>query len=439
MPFVAAMLTAVYVLLPLGAWAFALRRWQRHRQHQPVLGLVFACILGTLFGIGFVLLNAWLLDGHVSTADAARTIDVCVAAACAIKIADWWSMGRLCRWLGIRRDGAPRRHTLALVAFLVQRAFMLTLTLGYVFALLLAYRPRVSDGVTPATRKLAWQQERFKSADGIDVSGWFLSAPGRPGGTAGSTTVLICHGVGSRKQQQMGLTEFLVGQGYNVMVFDFRAHGSSAGNACSYGLLERFDVLAAARQVKQRYPERARRVVGLGINTGAVALTLAAADPQGSAIDALILVEPWADFPEMVAEVSNRLLPVGLRQVVRWVSVPLASCHVGGWLGSFRPAGVMDDLWPRPVLVIHGRGQTFVSREQEMQFYGRAAWPREEFWPSDNYRKSQAVMKSVRSDADLVKLLFRQWVGLSDPTTSDPGVRARMIEFIEDARPQPVI
>ena len=439
MPFVATMLTIAYVLLPLGAWAFVLRRWRQHRQHQPILGLVFACILGALIGIGVVLLNAWLLDGHVPTADAAQTIHVCVAAACAIKIADWWSMGQLCRWLGIRREQARRGHGLLLVAFVLQRAFMLALTLAYVFALVLAYRPRVIDGVTPSVRKLAWQQERFTSADGIDLSGWFLAAPGRPGGTAGSTTVLICHGVGSRKQQQIGLAELLVGQGYNVMLFDFRAHGTSGGNSCSYGLRERFDVLAAARQVKQRYPQRARRIVGLGTNTGAAALMMAAVEPGGELLDALVLVDPFASFAALAGENADRLLPAGLRQVARWVSVPLASCHAGGWLGSFNPADSVDAIWPRPVLVIHGRGQTFVPPEQEMEVYRRLSWPRQEFWPSDNYQKSRAAIKAVRSDTELIKSLFRQWMGLSDPTTSDPGVRARMLEFIEEARPEPVI
>ncbi len=433
------MLTFVYALLPLGAWAFALRRWQRHRQHQPVLGLVFACILGAFIGIGFVLLNAWLLDGHVPTADAARTIHVCVAAACAIKIADWWTMGRMCRWLGVRADRARRGHGLLLIAFLLQRAFMLTLTLAYVFALLLAYRPRVIDAVTPAARKLTWQQERFTSADDIELSGWFLPAPGRSGGAASSTTVLICHGIGSRKQQQMGLAEFLLGQGYNVMLFDFRGHGASGGNSVSYGLRERFDVLAAARQAKERYPTRARRIVGLGTNTGAAALIMAAVEPGGELIDAVVLVDPFASLDSLVRETADRLLPMGLRQVARWLSLPVASCHAGGWLGSFTPADSVDGIWPRPVLVIHGRGQTFVPPEQEMQVYRRLSWPREQFWPSDNYQKSRATIKAVRSDADLVKSLFRQWMGLSDPTTNDAGVRARMLEFIEESRREPVI
>ena len=97
------------------------------------------------------------------------------------------------------------------------------------------------------------------------------------------------------------------------------------------------------------------------------------------------------------------------------------------------------DPAPRPVLVIHGRGQTFVPPEQEMEVYRRLSWPRQEFWPSDNYQKSRAAIKAVRSDTELIKSLFRQWMGLSDPTTSDPGVRARMLEFIEEARPEPVI
>ncbi|MFI5381545.1 MAG: alpha/beta hydrolase [Tepidisphaerales bacterium] len=439
MPLVATTLMFVYALLPLGAWAFALRRWQRHGQVGPAGSLLVTCVIATLAGIGVVLLNTWLLEGHVSTSDAARTIHVCVAAACAIKIADWWSMGRVCRWLGVGREQARRGRGMLLLAFLLQRAFMLTVTLGYVIALLLVYRPKVTDGTTPTARKLAWHQERFTSADGVSLSGWFLPAPGKPADNGGATTVLICHGVGSRKQQQLGLAEFLVGQGYNVMLFDFRAHGASGGNAFSYGVRERLDVLAAARQVRQRYPDRARRIVGLGMNTGAAALVMAAADREGDLIDGLVVVEPWAGFDGMATEVSRQLLPAGLRQVARWVSLPLASCHAGAWLGSWDLAASADALWPRPVLVIHGRGQTFVAPMQEMQLYQWLPGPRDEFWPSDNYQISRTRVKSVRNDADLVKLLFRQWMGLVDPTTGDAGARARIIEFLHDARPQSVI
>ena len=59
---------------------------------------------------------------------------------------------------------------------------------------------------------------------------------------ASDRTVIVCHGLASNKSNHLLLARELVPHGYNVLIFDFRAHGESDGQLTSLGDLERRDV-----------------------------------------------------------------------------------------------------------------------------------------------------------------------------------------------------
>jgi hypothetical protein len=45
--------------------------------------------------------------------------------------------------------------------------------------------------------------------------------------------------------KSLGLTRYFGPRGYDVLTYDGRAHGESGGNACTYGVYEKHDLLAA--------------------------------------------------------------------------------------------------------------------------------------------------------------------------------------------------
>ena len=119
--------------------------------------------------------------------------------------------------------------------------------------------------------------------------------------------------------------------------------------------------------------------------------------------------------------------------------MPLASLHAGANLGGFAPLEMIDQVWPRPVLIVHGRAQTFVSSEQSMNLYQQASQPKEEFFPADNYYEQRARLRKYSGGVRLLSEMFKEFVGTSDPISNDVGVRYRTMRFLQDARPVPIL
>ena len=109
-------------------------------------------------------------------------------------------------------------------------------------------RPLVSS---PAVFDLHYEDVAFPSAvDAVPLRGWFLPVAGS------DRVVVIVHGRNSNRTGDDGQlvphAEALVGRGYNVLAFDFRAHGESGGVRYTLGAAEQRDVLGAVAFLKAR-------------------------------------------------------------------------------------------------------------------------------------------------------------------------------------------
>ena len=447
------LLLGVYLIVPVASIFHALRRRRRTGSNGPLINVMLAYLGGIGIGIAVVLINGRLMGGNVPADEALRLIYLAVAAMCVLRIVDRVLLRGVFHFMRvtvdkhgrIRRPHQPR----ALLILLGQRVAMMGLVLAYVFALLLTYRPKVvHERVNPSVLKLPYADARFAAADRTALAGWWIPALTRPRGTEGEAaeqwgrrTVLLCHGVGAGKEHMLGMAWLLASRGYNALVFDFRGHGHSGGNFISYGDRERQDVLAALRWVKANHPGEAERVFGLGMNVGAAALLAAASETEGDGIDALVLYEPYARFETLAGVTARRLLPAGVSWLFEKISLPIASLHAGSNLMSFSPAEYAHRVWPRPVLVIHGRGETFVPVSEGMDVYQQAMWPKEQFWPADNYMASRDRLKrlsATRESAMLIQM-FRDWLGTQHNVTSDTGAQYRTLKFLREAQSVPVL
>src|SRR5439155_25632311 len=164
----------------------------------------------------------------------------------------------------------------AAIAMLLRTAVVFCIGMPYVLATVMTYRPKVAPSENPQSM-LHWQYEpvTFRATDGTRLSGWWIPAAGGES----ARTVVFCHGLSATKATQLSLTRQLVPGGYNVLAFDFRAHGESGGQLTTFGDLERRDVLGAVRWLRADHPDACRRLVGLGTSTGGAALIAAAAEP----------------------------------------------------------------------------------------------------------------------------------------------------------------
>jgi pimeloyl-ACP methyl ester carboxylesterase len=128
---------------------------------------------------------------------------------------------------------------------------------------------RENAGLTPASFELAYDDLSFGSADGVTLEGWWVPTA-EPAGT-----VVMVHGLNRSRIEMVKKVPFVHELGWNALLFDLRHHGDSGGQATTFGVHERGDVLAAAELARERSPGP---VVVWGVSLGGASAVLAAAD-----------------------------------------------------------------------------------------------------------------------------------------------------------------
>jgi pimeloyl-ACP methyl ester carboxylesterase len=128
---------------------------------------------------------------------------------------------------------------------------------------------------------------------GALIRAWvFEPAAGPPRGT-----VLLLHGIHSRKRHMLGQARVHAAQGYRVIAVDSRGHGESSGKYLTYGVEESRDLVAVLDEVARR-GELVQPLAVVGSSYGAAtALQLAAQDPR---VQRVVAMAPFASLREVV-------------------------------------------------------------------------------------------------------------------------------------------
>lgn len=115
---------------------------------------------------------------------------------------------------------------------------------------------------TPADAGPSYEAVGFAATDGVRLAGWWIPAEHARG------TVVFLHGYGESKAQALAYAPFLHNASYNVLAFDFRAHGESAGDHTTVGADEVRDVEGAWAWMRERGIDRGH-VALMGLSMGA--------------------------------------------------------------------------------------------------------------------------------------------------------------------------
>jgi len=438
-----------YLLLPPAALAVGIVRAGRTGLTTPLVSLLVTAFAGALLGFLAVLANGVVLDGRIPLTQRLWMVYLGISVALLLAAADRLlrvvgrAVRRLVRlgWAKVRGRPPPTsavRPTYA--GLLAQRLALLAIGAPYVAGVLIVYRPRAVGPADPPERYAHATAVRFEATDAVPLEGWWLAVP--PAETSGNphwgtATVVLCHGITASRAQHMALASDLLAAGFNVLTFDFRAHGRSGGHLATFGDRERRDVLGAVRWVRAAHPQQSKRVCGAGFTTGAAALLAAAADGgDGRHIDAVVLFEPYADLGQVGAQVIDDVFPGWFAALMRGPGLWLASLHAGSDLRQFAPQRLASELWPRPVLIIHGQGRSFVPTSQSMLLYQQALHPKEQFFPDPGL---DGLRQPSRSQRDLYRRMLRQWLGRLDSVGEDAASRQRAVRFLQEARSVPVL
>ncbi len=83
------------------------------------------------------------------------------------------------------------------------------------------------------------------ASDNTTLKAWWF-----PAADSNHGCVLVLHGISDSRASSSGFAPLFLQSGYSVLTPDSRAHGESGGEFVTYGLLEKYDVVACAHWMK---------------------------------------------------------------------------------------------------------------------------------------------------------------------------------------------
>ena len=242
----------------------------------------------------------------------------------------------------------------------------------YILALFAVHWIKFADNSDPMRQcAMAFEPVRIQTADGVSLDGWFLPASTAPS----DTTVIVVPGRGMPKGCSLNYAQMLCLARCNVLMFDLRGEGGSAGHSRSFGIREAKDVLGAVQYLEQTHAQASRYIYAFGISQGASAVIRAAvADERVRAV----VVDSTLTIAQDILPTRVLLgLPLPLRMYLAGMTRIFASAELG--CNLFRRADLAAEtskLSPRPLLVIHGSEDLVADPGEAARLYEAAGQPK---------------------------------------------------------------
>jgi len=256
-------------------------------------------------------------------------------------------------------------------------ALIFLLILFVLFAVFVAYKmakpPRFVGDWTPRERGFDYEEVTFETSDGLKLSGWWI-----PKG--GDKTVIPLHGYTRSRWDDVYMkqtTEFLLEEGYNVLTFDFRAHGKSEGKYTTVGRDEVRDVEAAVRWLRENHPEMAERIALIGFSMGAIVTIRSLAEIEDVCCGV-------ADSPPMYLDRTGARSLKYFANLPEWL-YPLVKPFGRLFSGTTEDTIELADKVRKPLLLIAGEKDPLIEVGEVREFYerNRRINPDVELWVTD--------------------------------------------------------
>jgi uncharacterized protein len=247
------------------------------------------------------------------------------------------------------------------------------LSVSYVVAERFTHAARYHVDRAPLVVAPAYEDVSFRTDDGLTLRGWYFR-------TGGDRAAIVVHGKDSNRiagenRTAEKIADFLIEDGFDVLLFDLRGHGDSDGERFSLGYQERRDVAAAIEYVTGRgVREDHIALIGISMGAGTVLQTLLLHPKVG----AVVADSSYTDARTIVTE--------NLQQVAGvpgWFTpgVLFFSNVVFGLDGDqVRPIDVVRAHSERPILFIHCDKDELIALHHPRELLAASASKGSELW-----------------------------------------------------------
>jgi len=248
-------------------------------------------------------------------------------------------------------------------------------------------------------RNIRFEDVTFNSFDGTRLYGWWMaSGAARP-------TIVLLHGVKKNRTDVLRGALVLCEAGFNVLVFDGRAHGDSEGRFVTYGFYERRDVESAIDWLVTN-KQVDRNCLGLaGESMGAaIALQVAAHNPWVRAVWA---DSPFASLRRVSAEFLERMthLPGSLLNPVVWTTIQVANYRGKFDVQAVDPLALAARI-TCPVYLVHGTADQLIAPTHSQNIHDALAGERH-LWLIDGARHARGIRHAKQHYADRIVGFFK--------------------------------
>lgn len=203
--------------------------------------------------------------------------------------------------------------------------------------------------------------ERFSCTthDGIELQGFIVRRP------SARRIIVACHGYSRSKEFMLPVVRMFPND--TILLFDFRAHGESAGNRVSFSIRESGDIHAVIGYIMSQNDLKALPIFGIGVSMGAASLIKAAA--ENAPFTALVVDSSFAELTEQLYRSwkHKTSLPQFLSHIILYAhecvsDVPFSRASIHTYI-----QGVTI-----PLLIVHADKDWLVPVEDALHLYNAA-------------------------------------------------------------------
>ncbi|MEK6302287.1 MAG: alpha/beta fold hydrolase [Acidobacteriota bacterium] len=235
---------------------------------------------------------------------------------------------------------------------------------------------------------IEFEDVTISSFDGTRLYGWWMAAAKR------APTIVVLHGVKKNRTDVLRTALVLRRAGFNVLLFDGRAHGDSEGRFVTYGFYERRDVETAIEWLIAEKGINRNRVGLAGESMGAaIALQVAAHNPW---IRAVWADSPFASLKRVAEEYVQRMthLPFAVLNPVLWTTTRVANYRGKFDLETVNPVELAAQI-RCPVTLVHGTNDLMIAAAHSEQIY-KALAGEKQIWLVEGARHARSVRHAKR-------------------------------------------